>query len=102
MKSGKIRIEKVIREYVKIFPFEFEAFKKGMQEKRLLQKNDFASTKGSHVIRRALFEIPETLETALKMKLNQEELEWLFQSKDASGAKWFAKEYEVFRVGKEV
>lgn len=93
--TAKLLIRTFVREYTLTFPQEWEQFNKAMKEKRANSNDDFGVVQGADIIERKMHEIPETLYTIFKMKLNEED--WgFFQSKE--GTRWFAKQFPEFRT----
>lgn len=95
----KNKIRKIVSDYIRIYPLEYENFNKGMRVKQGLQKNKFSKVDGSDLVERLLFEIPETLDTLISLKLTPEELE-AFRSRQ--GSIWFAKNFAAFRMPEKV
>jgi len=92
------KIVGVVKEYIRLFPSEFEDFKGVMrQKKRKIDgvSNKFAQVQGSDIIERHLAEWPETLEMALRLQLHKDEYDWLRTTK---GISWFLKKFPVFRI----
>lgn len=89
----KSRISELIESYKNLFPQDYKAVCQMMEIKRkdLIHKD--ARVVGSLFLKRALFEIPETLDNFFSMKLNPEEMTW-FKTKE--GAIWFAKTFKEF------
>jgi len=103
MQSAQMKIKICVQEYMKLFPTEFEQFKKSNQVTISKQENKFASREGA--IERHLFDMPEKLYQAITLSLTKEELDWWKASgiflKDFSGVQWFLKNYPVFKVTKD-
>ena len=97
--DAKQKIDKSVKDYIQMFPEEFEAFKKAHRIKVDMQANKFASSERDSMVERALHDVPETLYSSLRLKLNDDEFNY-FPSK--AGARWFAKKYPVFAVAKEI
>lgn len=93
--SARANITFHIKEYIRLFPTEWEAFKTSMGEKRMNSVDDFGRVDGSDMVERKLHEIPETLYTLFKMGLD--EADWgYFESLE--GGRWLAKRYPEFRT----
>lgn len=96
------KIRGVVKEYVRIFNAEFEAFKTSHAEK--MNKidrvsNKFAEMDGSDTIERQLAEWPETLENAFRLQLTYDEYQYL---RSLKGMFWFLQEFPVFRVTQSI
>lgn len=105
MDATKERVKKIIREYIRMFPTEYEDF---MSAQRVRQENKvdkFAELKGHDQLVRHLVEIPESLNLALKMKLEQEQFDWLFGFNEYeghyNGFTWFIKLFPQFKITEE-
>lgn len=110
-KEDKIR--EIVKNYIKVFPREFEMWKHGMAKKKTDMEldNPLGKLEADDVIQQALVEMPETLYGLLKQGLTVDEWDWLFAHGEYAGSKskgdakheglrWFAKEFPVFRLGK--
>jgi len=105
MNKTQSKIKKLVSEYKRIFPIEYQAVIKIVKEKREKQKTISVFTpKGgvvrrikseSEVLRRPLLEYSETLETVFETRLTDIEKKY-FKSK--KGSLWFAKEFKEFRI----
>lgn len=106
--ATKDKIKFLVNTYRKEFPREYKLFKKGVRIKQEMQATKYAepvkknAKKADSVIMRALFEMPETLVSLLKLKLHEEEANWLFSSTNSEGARWFAKTFKDFRIAEKV
>lgn len=98
MDKTKQKIEEVVKNYITLFGEEFELFKKA-QKLRVDSADNFSTVKGSQMIERQLYEIPETLYSMLISILDDEDRNWL-ESK--VGASWFAKKFIPFRSSTKV
>lgn len=100
METAKLKINIAFQEYKRLFPEEFEQFKKSNAVTINKQTNKMASREGA--IERHLFDIPEKLYQAITLSLTVEELNWWKASgeykKDFRGVQWFLKTYPVFKV----
>ena len=90
--------KKLVKEIVKLYitnnPIEFDIVKRGIEMKRKLSRDEYATLEGSSASR-ALYEIPETLSTMFVSGLSEEQMLW-FKSKQ--GAHWFCKNFDVFKL----
>ena len=92
-------ITRIVGEYIKDNPEEFESFKTMQRIKyEQLENPEFAKVKDSYGMQRHLHEVPETLYNALSLQLEDEAWDY-FISKQ--GAIWFANKFPVFRVGEK-
>lgn len=103
MRSTKELIRKIVRQYIKLFPEEFETFKQGMEAVRAVTRNDFATLQGTSYSR-ALYEMPETLATMLLTGLNEEEMVWLKAGgmNGKEGGLWFARTFKDFCIPEKI
>ena len=101
----KDKIKKMIKEYVKLFPDEYKLFIDSVRAKQQEKDTKFAEAKGSEVIDRHLFDMPESLFIALKKIMTDEEWEWLFANgqyaKDYRGIKWFMRTFKQFNISED-
>lgn len=105
MTSAQHKIKLAVRDYIKLFPEEWVAFKRQMEAlRRTLKDQQFGEAKGTGSEMRALFEMPETLHTILVNNLDETEMEWFKSggSKHNEGAIWFAKTFPDFRIPVQV
>lgn len=94
------RIRNIVGGYKELFPQEYEATVNFIADNRRLQENEFASLKKEqNMLERALFELPETLDTMLIKELSTDELTW-FKSK--TGGRWFAKSFPQFALAVKI
>lgn len=89
-----MKIRTAVADYFKMFPEDWQLCKLDIEYQRQNLKNDFASL-DTHMLRRALFAVPEKLSTMIGKKLTQEEA-LLFKEKEH--ARWFAKEFPQFAI----
>jgi hypothetical protein len=107
MTTAKKRITELVKEYIRLFPAEYEAFKSANAAKvdTLGIDNDFAELKGSEQLVRHLFDLPETLHHALQRGLNDQEYDWLYSrgefEKNRKGLQWFITAFPVFKITKD-
>jgi hypothetical protein len=105
MDSTKERIKKVVREYIRMFPFEYEQFLISHRQKQENKINEFAEFKQHDQLVRHLFDIPESLYLACKMKLQDEQFDWLFGTGTYEGnyvgITWFIKMFPQFKITKD-
>ena len=95
----KMKINTAVADYMKMFPEDWEECKREIQIQRQNLDNEYAKLKETHAITRALYTIPEKLSGMIAKKLSPEEIA-LFTEKE--NARWFAKEYQIFRISKEI
>lgn len=102
MQTAKQKVATAIREYTRLFPDEAELFAQSVAQKKDNKATKFAEVQGADAIERHLFDMPETLYTAIHRLLSEEELAWLFARdeyrKDFRGIKWFMKTYPQFSI----
>lgn len=100
MVSAKQHIRTIVENYIQMFPQEWEAFKEGMVAVRASAADDFATLRGTKYSR-ALYEMPETLQTMLILQLPEDEMIWLksgTRSAPNAGGHWFAKTFKEFAI----
>lgn len=105
MTSAKTHIRQIVEEYIKTFPIEWRDFKKGMSAVRAMASDEEFATLDGTKDTRALYEMPETLQTMLIMKLEEDEMLWLKAGNAANrneGGHWFAKTFKEFAIPKEI
>ena len=105
MDATKERVTKVVREYMRVFPVEYEQFLHSHRQKQENTINEFAEFKQHDQLVRHLFDVPESLYLAFKLKLPSEDFDWLFgtgvHEKSYTGVKWFMKNYPQFKITKD-
>lgn len=99
MQIFKEQITKIVRDYMRTFPAEYNAFRNSVRIKKEGQSNKFGLAKETQIELRALYDIPETLDVSMSMLLSEEALQWL-RSKE--GARWFARKFPAFKVAQEI
>lgn len=99
MDAVQLKISALVVEYARLFPGEYESFKKGRQVRMERQRDKFGSLTTVGFLERKILEYPETLNAILNMRLTPEELQY-FISRE--GTIWFAKEYPQFRASEKV
>lgn len=101
MESAKKHIKEIVRNYIRLYPGDYEIVKEGVKmQKGLLLDTKFGVAKGQGSEMRALFEIPADLSEMFIMGLEPEEMEW-FKAGGADrkeGGRWFAKEFKEFAL----
>ncbi len=102
MQSTKERIKKVVKEYIKMFPLEYEQFLNSHRQKQDNKINEFAEFKQHDQLVRHLFDIPETLFMALRMKLTTEQFDWMYGFNEyegnRAGVTWFIRTFPQFKI----
>lgn len=93
------KIKTLVEDYQRIFPTEYEQFRKAHRVKVDLQRTKFADVKGSSAIEQLLVEKPETLQGILRLQLSDEE--WAALDSKA-GLRWFAKTFPQYAVAEAI
>lgn len=97
----KEKIRNIVVEYIRLFPYEYEAVREDIRTIRMNLRNQFGSG-DSVVLDREIVRLPETLDMLFKKMLTAEEEMWLFGENKKGGKKsnirWFAREFSGFRV----
>lgn len=103
MEPTKKKITRIVKHYIKYFPEEFELFKEGMEAKRHMTHDEFATLEGSSVSR-GLYEMPETLSQMFITGLDEDDMVWLKAGgKDGhEGGRWFATTFPVFKLPEKI
>jgi len=92
----KYKIDTAVKEYIKLFPGEFELFRQQLKEHQYdLKHTATAAVKGTHVLEQEAYRTPAALHNAMRGLLTDDEWEE-FQLKE--NVRWFAKKYSAFRV----
>lgn len=99
MKILQKNIIDIVNLYVSENNAEYEAFARAMKQKQALQTDKYAEIKGSDMVHRAMYEVPETLDSMFKFRLEDESHKYLITKE---GSRWFAKNFPTFRLGKKV
>ena len=94
--ATKKKIKSAVEEYIRLFPDEFQLFKKELHEFRWgLRDHTFATPGHSDMLLQEAYRIPASLHSALWIQLSTEEwTEW----KEDKGTLWFMKAYPIFRI----
>ena len=94
-----MRIRTAVADYMRMFPEDWKECQMEIAYQKQNLQNDMAEIKGTHNIQRALFSIPEKLSIMIAKKLDLDELN-MFKEKE--GGRWFAKEFPMFSITKNV
>lgn len=95
----KHKIIKIVAQYKKLFPDEYNALVSYLKEKRKINKDQFGTINGPNPLKatgaleRVMFEIPVTLDNMLAVKLTTEENQW---RKEKDYARWFQNKFKEF------
>ena len=89
------QISDIVQEYIRLFPAEYDTFRKANAVRVDNLTNKWAETKGTDFLQRHLCEMPETLFAMLKAKLDDDGWKY-FDSLD--GKKWFTTNFPAFKV----
>jgi hypothetical protein len=95
----KEKIKKVVLDYKKLFPQEYDDVKEVVKQKRNLKANPFGATLKDSALGRHILEMPETLHAIFNLRLDDEEMK-VFNLKDSK--RWFAKEFKEFSVAEKI
>jgi DNA replication protein DnaD len=98
MNDPQIKIKGIVKDYKELFPDEYNSVVEYLKKKRVNTKK-FAEVKGSDIVQRLLYEIPETLQTILSSRLNEDEKKW-FES--VTGGRWFADNFREFVLAEKL
>ena len=89
--------------YIDLYPEEYKAVciqLKGEREKAI---NDFSSLNADKMVKRKIFEIPETLNAIFTTKLTVEELSKFKQGKSSiEMSRWFATRFNEFSSSRKI
>jgi hypothetical protein len=86
-----------------MFPLEYEQFLLSTRKKVDGKINKFAEFTQHDQVVRHLFDVPESLFMAFKMKLNDEQFNWLYGFGDYDNGKhegkmWFMRRFPQFKI----
>lgn len=95
----KMRIRTAVADYFKMFPEDWEECKTEIQIQKQNLDTEFAELKGTHAITRALYTIPEKLSVMIAKKLSVDEAQEMSVKENA---RWFATEFPMFRITKDI
>jgi hypothetical protein len=101
---AKEHIKKIVEDYTRLYPEEFELVKQAVEMKRAMRKDDYASVSGvtgSNLLRRALYEVSVKLDAMLIEGLSIDDIKWLksgVESNPNEGGRWFARTFQVFAL----
>lgn len=99
MKATQNKIISIVEKYIKKYYKEYTAVCSQIQEKREMQKNEFASAGNDKYLGQLATEIPETLDNLIQQGL--EEDEWIYY-KSKEGTRWFAKRFREFSPAQKI
>ena len=104
MQSAKKNITRLVKEYIRDNPEEWENFKDHMQMVRALAKDEEFGTLDGTRYTRALYEMPETLQLMFIKELTEDEMLWLKTGglNGKEGGRWFAKNFSDFCIPDKV
>lgn len=88
MTTAKEHIKKIVEQYIKENPTEFELLKEAVVMKRAMYADGFEKSADM----RPLFEMSEALFGMFITNLEEDEMLWF---KTKKGGNWFAKEFKV-------
>lgn len=103
MKQLKQKLETLTLRYIELFPDEYKAVVTQLAAEREKNKDKFASVYKDKVLRRKIYEIPETLHKMWVKELSEEELVALKDGPRGQDiSHWFAKRFPEFAGGTTV
>lgn len=91
--ATKTKIQLIVQVWEEGNGTEFGLFLQARKKKTELLKNTYAET--GDFIERLLYEIPESLDIALNVQLDESEKLWL---KSKAGGQWFARKFRQYNV----
>lgn len=94
----KNRVVAITEAYIKTYPEEYEAVKKGVAMKKKMLYDDYASLEGQ-MEARALFEVSEKLQEALIMGMTPEQMA---EFSTIPGSRWFAERFKEFALPNKI
>lgn len=94
-----MKIRLAVEDYQRMFPDEYRDLLVQIEHQRQNLDTEMAEIKGTHVLKRGLFTVSETLSVMIGQKLDQEER---VMFKELDHQRWFAKEFPQFSITKEV
>lgn len=99
----KKKVETLTLKYIDLFKDEYTAVCHYLETEREKNKDKYASVSNDKVLRRKIFEIPETLNKIFIKELSVEELKLTKEGDNGKDfAHWFAKRFPEFAAGKTV
>lgn len=97
------KIATLTLKYIELYPEEYKAVCIQLQGEREKSANDFSSLNADKMVKRKIFEIPETLNAILNTKLTVEELSKFKQGKvSIEYSRWFAKRFKEFSSSRKI
>lgn len=105
MQSAKAHITKIVDDYKRLFPDDYQTVVKGIQLQRdMLLDQKFGTALGTGSDMRALFEIPADLSEMFIMRLSEGEMEWFKAggTNRKAGGRWFAKTFREFALPENI
>lgn len=99
MQDAKAKITALVESYKTFYKQEYNDFLRGQKVALDLKANKWGEIKGTDIIERRVYDIPETLFSIFQIRLTPEELTFLYSKK---GALWFAKEFIEFRYTEKI
>lgn len=107
MTEAKLHIKQIVARYKKLFPLEYAAATDGIKMSRELAANEYGAMAdggkiGAHFVERALFEVPETLNTMFMQELSTQEIVDWKTDKTHKLAHWFCREFPEFSLARKI
>lgn len=102
MQSAKHKVKTCVKEYIRLFPQEYDAFLNSVRVKVNKAENKWASTKKTDMLERHVIDMPEVLYFSIHNLLTEEEEDWLYSrnayQKNFAGMNWFCKTFPEFKI----
>lgn len=96
-KQLKNKVEELTLKYIEMFPDEYKVVCDYISAEKEKNKDKFASVANDKVLRRKIFEIPETLNKMWIKFLSEEEIKLSKEGEDGKDfQQWFAKRFPEF------
>lgn len=99
MNPTQTNISNVVKDYMEMFPKEYDQFCNSIAHKRELQKDEYSKVDADTVLQQFVYEIPETLYFMFGRILTEEDGDYL-DSKE--GAEWFGRTFKQFSTALKI
>lgn len=92
-----MKVRTAVADYQRMFPGEYRALMEEIERQKQNLESEMAELKGTHMLKRGLFTVSETLSIMIAKKLDQNEQS---SFKELENQRWFAKEFPQFSLTK--
>lgn len=101
MKKAKEKIDSCIRQYKVVFKDEYKEF---LKQSKAKEKREYVGNikKDNSSIKRAMWDMPETLYTLIVQRLEGKEVKWFARKGSRGGQQYITKNYKEFAIPQKI